>query len=218
MELKLRADYLLAASHCRSTEETRHYLNGVHVEPHPSGQGVFMVATNGHICAVLHDPDGHADRKAIVSMPWKTAALATKPRSDASHRTLHIESLEAGVGTIKCLGEPVDVVMVNEISGTFPDWRRVLPKDCSKNYSWRATGFAMNLLTTIHKAIKIIDPVANPVLDIIPEKTPGGPAVVSHKCPNAIFVVMPNRDAVFGNYTLPAWLDTGLAREIPAAA
>ena len=209
MEFKLRADYLMAASHCRSTEVERPYLKGVHVERHPSGQGVLMVATNGQICAVLYDPDGYADRKAIISLPWKTAELATKPRSDASHCILNIESLDAGVGKILCDGEPVDVVLVNEIPGTYPDWRRVMPSDCSKDYPWQAKGFAMGLLATIHKAIKIVDPNSNPALDIIVGQTDGqtdGPAIVHSKCQNAVFVIMPRCDVASGKYTPPAWL------------
>ena len=205
MEFRLRADYLQAASHCRSTETKRPYLKGVHVEPHPSGQGVLMVATNGQICAVLYDPYGYADREAIISMPWKSAGLATKPHSGASHRVLHIESLEAGIGKVLCDGEPVGVVMVHEIPGTYPDWRRVLPSDCSKDNPWQAAGFAMGLLATIHKAIKIVDPNSNPALDIIIGQT-DGPAIVHHKCSNAVFVIMPRRDVASGKYTLPAWL------------
>ena len=213
-EFELRADYLLAASHCVSAEETRYYLKGVHVEPHPSGTGVIMVATNGHILAALYDPDGYACRKAILTMPWKTSELATK-RYEESNRTLYIPSLDAGVGTVKqrCDGDPVAVAMVAEIKdATFPDWRRIVPTDNSKEYAWEGTSFDLGYLTIIAKAIKVIGASGGGNtslgrMEVIPNKISTGPAMVGHECPNAVFVIMPIRGGTADRAgTRPDWL------------
>lgn len=54
MNMTCNADLFRIAYSCVSTEETRYYLNGVHLEPHPCG-GAFMVATDGHRLIVVHD-------------------------------------------------------------------------------------------------------------------------------------------------------------------
>jgi len=104
-ELRIAVDakLFMAVRQAQSDEELRYYLNGVSVTPHES-KGVYLVATNGHILLVAHDPDGWISRPAII-------------RSRLTDVQLRKESLL----TQDC--------MVEEIGGTFPDWRRVLPKN-----------------------------------------------------------------------------------------
>ena len=119
-DFKLRADYLLAASHCVSTNPSRPYLSGVHVEPHPSGTGVLMIGTDCHVMAVLHDPEGYAARPATLSMKWRDAQLKSKNKREGS-RTLFIPDLHPTVyinqGEVRVFNAPeIYPVNVYEIS------------------------------------------------------------------------------------------------------
>src|SRR5450759_523711 len=67
-------NYFRAANECRSTEETRYYLNGVYIAPHPD-KGVILTATDGHRLISLHDEAGKCSAAKIVNIdPQATAA------------------------------------------------------------------------------------------------------------------------------------------------
>ena len=211
-EFILRTDHLLAASLCTENDNVgRPHLKGVHVEPHPSGKGVLMVATDGHILVVLHDKNGHAARPAILTMNWRASELKAK-RSEG-YKTLHIQSLveksgaiASGIIKIRDTHLEVDTIGVNEMNYTFPNWRRVIPSDNSKEYPC-GNGYAMDLLITIHKAIKLIDNnKTKAVLDILPERN-GGPSIVHYRGNmDALFVIMPCNSTISGAYSTPEWL------------
>lgn len=108
-----------AAAECQSTEETRYYLNGVYIQPHPNG-GALLVATDGHRLFVAHDVGGTCDKAAIVAID---KAVFTK-------KTLQFENNEAprisvnddgiaSVGTYRSVKSAV-------IDGVFPDYRAAL--------------------------------------------------------------------------------------------
>ena len=212
-EFILRTDHLLAASLCAEKEKgTRYYLKGVYVEPHSSGKGVLMVATDGHILVVLHDKDGHAARPAILTMNWRASELKAK-RSEG-YKTLHIQSLveksgaiASGIIKIRDTHLEADTIGVVEVDGTFPNWRRVIPTDNSKEYPLSGKGYAMDLLITIHKAIKVIDNnKTKAILDILPERN-GGPSIIHYRGNmDALFVIMPYRNTTSGAYSTPEWL------------
>ena len=86
-------------------EETRHYLNCVHITPSKQG-GVYLVATNGHVMLVAHDKHGVASEPCIATTVLNDAQLK---RFGKEHRKLNNS-------------------MCEYINGTFPDWRRPLPK------------------------------------------------------------------------------------------
>ena len=96
------------------------------------------------------------------------------------------------------------LTIVNEITKKFPDWRRVLPTDASKEYPWCRSSYNMEKLTAIHKAITLLN--GNKTgLDILPGKD-SAPAIARHEGPaDAVFVIMPKRGSA-GVYVPPAWL------------
>ena len=86
----LDADLFLRAYSAVSTEETRYYLNGVHIEPAPDG-GVLMVATDGHRLLCIRDPKGFYagddERGSIIrALPHFKAMLAKQKKFSASDR------------------------------------------------------------------------------------------------------------------------------------
>ena len=57
MTIRVNADLFKLVHAAISKEETRYYLNGVFIEPHPVG-GAVLVATDGHRMLVAHDEKG----------------------------------------------------------------------------------------------------------------------------------------------------------------
>jgi len=207
-KFQFRADQFRAASLIVSKEETRYYLNGVHVEPDPNG-GIFMVATDGHKLSCFHDPYGHADRPTILTCDFKSPALKEK-RGDPTYRRVHVDGTDA---TLHAIGDatedylwtsaPVDRMMFEEIDGAFPDWRRVVPLDVDPSESG-VFSFNGNYLKTIIDSVKILSSDRATQLEIF-QKTPTDPAVIRcSSAPGALYVIMPIR--AHCESSTPDWL------------
>ena len=190
----LNPDYLAAAAMCISTEETSPYLKGVYCVPKPdpeTGTGVLMVATDRYRIALIHDPDGAAEKPAILSMNWKSAAL--KPARNTNCRVI----VDTDSGTAKMIqtGDdtetPLALDTAREVGGTFPDYARVFPK-------WDATGTVMEqgwssayLASFSAASGRMTGEKSNNLRIVQPES--GGPAWVYTNTPAALFILMPVR-------------------------
>ena len=145
-----------------STEETRYYLNGVYIEPGAEG-GVVMVATDGHVMAIVNDPTGSIDAPAIVGLAaFKSALSACKPigrhEPDSVRCALDGDALEV-TERRKAGEEWRDEFLAKAapvlIDGSFPDWRRVLPAaDRSKGIMPDREAISSTLLGRIACALK----------------------------------------------------------------
>ena len=140
----VRADKLMAIEPFQSTEKTRYYLHGVHIEPH--AEGAILVATDGHTLAAILDRDAHV---AGLAASWHPQL------KDRVGRRLAGWSKEHHKRTIWCdmqlrhpngnpdmlsivaadnpqqilLGNGTTLLQLPErllIDGTFPEWRRVV--------------------------------------------------------------------------------------------
>jgi len=124
MDIDIRA--LKACAFAMSTEQTRYYLNGVCLEI--SDAGVLAIATDGHrliaIAAtewagVMNGYDAPGAREIIVPAD-------TVKRIKMNKRITH--------GTLTQCGDEWridycgDAFVFKPIEGSFPSWRRVLPK------------------------------------------------------------------------------------------
>ena len=107
--LTIQTALLKAALICASTDKSRHYINGVHVDP----KG-FIVSTDGHryFCGKLDLTDVPAFEA------WTIPSDAIK-RALAGYKGITIDISRERCGDVAC--QPIDAV--------FPDWRRVIPKD-----------------------------------------------------------------------------------------
>lgn len=119
----------------RAEHDIRYYLNGFAVEPHPEG-GVIVAATNGHQLAVAYCKNGRADRRRIFTCTKALVAAAKKPRAALiGLKNNRLTVINAPAGTE--LEEWVDVDGLESfiqsgdpnITGTFPDVARVIPRD-----------------------------------------------------------------------------------------
>lgn len=134
--IEVSMKYFRAAAECVSTEETRYYLNGVHIAPHPE-KGVVLTATDDHRLISLHDAAGKCtapqivaiDRKALEEKAYKDLCKAMP--EEMPRITIDDEGI-ATVGTYRSLKSCF-------IDGTFPDWpivvRSVLAKTREGKYA-----------------------------------------------------------------------------------
>lgn len=119
----VNADMFARAFKASSTEATRYYLGGVRLERHPSGVGVLMVATDGHLLACFYDRDGTIEGDAIVKVPPHILKACAKTLKNGKPRTLmlsdDVAEIYEGADSLTAKGCLID--------GSFPDWRRVIP-------------------------------------------------------------------------------------------
>lgn len=136
MKLSIKAAYIGACLPAVSTESTRYYLNGVHIAPAPNGEGVICVATDGHRMIFARDPDATFEGEPeILSIP-KDAVKYLKDTKSRSPR-LEITGKNAViVGGENACDETLYQWQAQFIDGTFPDWRRVIPRVANDQRGW----------------------------------------------------------------------------------
>lgn len=130
------AQLFRAASNFVSTETTRYYLNGVFIEKHKDG-GVTMTSTDGHRMFCVYDPDAFMDYEGgFIAKLDKAALNACKPgRYDSFGRCIMFDydgNAEIGIrqqsDDVDIAPKPIHKSYDVLIDGTFPDWRRIVPK------------------------------------------------------------------------------------------
>lgn len=139
-QVRLSARYLPAIAPFMAVGDIRYYLNGIHVEPHPEGKGVLIVATNGHVIGVIHDADGETNDCWPCPIPKRVIAACKQPRRaglDAAESvwflgdTVHVT--HPGIDSAEDAGKigalHVDSVHAPAHDGKFPDWRRCVPRE-----------------------------------------------------------------------------------------
>lgn len=108
-----------------SSDETRYYLQGVHIEPHAKG-GVIMVATDGKKLMCVWDKDGAMKGENPIVKLDKAALNACKAvRGEQGDRRILIEGKTATIQDHE--RNPVATAYNVTVDGTFPAWRRVMP-------------------------------------------------------------------------------------------
>jgi hypothetical protein len=119
-KIDVNAILFRAVNECRSYEETRYYINGVYVHPHPE-KGVLLIATDGHRLACAHDKSGTCDGDAIIEAhPRAFAGVAVdKKKPDVIPRLRLDADGHLLVGTYRSTRPAL-------IDGTYPAYARVL--------------------------------------------------------------------------------------------
>ncbi len=174
----VRGDLFARAMAIASTDPTRHYIGGVYIAPCKAG-GALLVATDGGAMVVLHDPQGEVNGAAIVKLP---AALLKAASAAKGSPTVHIHKGEATVSGLRA----GDV----EVGGTYPDWRRVLPKEAGVATE---AAFDAGLLQRLARALTLTGNKTAPI------SLRGADASSPHWAygsdPAAVGVIMPYRNA-----------------------
>lgn len=130
--ISLNTHFLHVAGLFVSSEQTRYYLGGVYIEPHKSGSGVTMTATDGHKLIHIHDPDGACDRPILIKAlpvgrqlkPGKRMLrrIATGAVETRGRFTLNLHDID-DVGQAHLIGS----LLCETVDGSFPEYRRVIP-------------------------------------------------------------------------------------------
>jgi hypothetical protein len=197
--IELDANLFRAAYVCVSTEETRYYLKGVFVEPHPV-TGALLTATDGHRLIVIYDEKGICTKSTIVSLD-SIGLRACAPHNKTLRRLLVrpdgiIEIPGAFLSSKSCI-----------IDSTYPEYRRIIPdrewpnKPASFNVAYfkdfeRIGGMlsAADGKKSDYKAIRVLTGDKD-----------GDPALVLYPHFDAAFgILMPMRADIGGG--LPAWM------------
>lgn len=124
-----------------AVSDIRYYLNGLHIESAAPKPGVYLVATNGHMMAVVYDETGEIDDQPHGATLKINAALVAACRSGKlpyghvlevviSGGRVHVAPGFDGIAT-----DLERYVMPGHqwwVEGRFPDFRRVLPADWAK--------------------------------------------------------------------------------------
>lgn len=136
MTIRVNADLFRIVYTTVSSEETRYYLNGVHIEPHQNG--ALMVATDGHRMIVAHDTAGECTESAIVKLPRFALAQCRTPKMFEKKRVVEVENGSATIIEMvpaekkgEFLRESLLTAHKAIIDGTFPDWMRLVPSEIS---------------------------------------------------------------------------------------
>ncbi len=153
------------------TEEVRYYLTGIYIEPHPVC-GVILVATDGRRMAIVHDKDALFKGKDgwICPIPpdvFKACRKKTRTNDELrGAQKVHFVGSTVAVTDGMFTGEgPLDLkegvpdgVMTlsraEPIDGTYPQWRRVLPKKRSAAPSHEVLAFSPRYMADFGTVIK----------------------------------------------------------------
>lgn len=249
--MRFNADFFRIAFACASTEQTRFYLGGVFVEPSESG-GAILTATDGHRLISIHDAAaefGANEAPAIVRLSPEALKLCRVKRLE-TRREIVVSGQNATIETVSTQHFTKDAGGPQEsreaiglspnclIDGTFPDWRRVLPKECQPT---QYPAFASHYLATMaetgvelakaathieHQEVlagrkKAADAMtlSSPAMRIRAEDA-GSPAMVNWlRIPFAFAVLMPMRaDGLAVEIGRPGWTMPRRVRNLQAVA
>lgn len=151
-----------------STEETRYYLNGVHLTNDDPDGTVRFVATDGHrLSAFTHTVPvngGWPEKGVIVPLHALNALQGIlKPLKDG-------DCLVAFAGDTHCrITTPVGMLTVKLIDGTFPDYHRVIPTSNNSSFQFASRDALIKgidqvtALTDKERAIKIAAGVSDKI-------------------------------------------------------
>jgi len=186
MKTEFPRAYLAAANCFIGIKDIRYYLCGVLVESLLTE--TRLAATNGNIAAVLRHALANEDRFEII-IPAATVALALKmPGEFMTLEKIGDKWSLAGIAFV-----PID--------GKFPDYRRIVPSNCSSD---AASGFAPDLLMAFAKAGKALKIKAHPIA-----RQNGKDAALVHfyAFDNFVGVLMPlnHFTAKFPDLGMPSW-------------
>lgn len=153
-KLLVNAEYIRLAHGFASTEATRYYLMGVQVEPHPSGEGVLIIATDGHVAGIFYDRTGIADKNYLLDLDKPTLSALKSQRSDSKkNRLVTIKNDHLTIvreeGGFEYHIKPNAV----EIDGTFPDWRRIVPENFDGEVALAIDALELKPFITVSKTL-----------------------------------------------------------------
>jgi len=191
MELNIKL--LKAAALAASKEETRYYLNGVAVQAGP--RGAYVVATDGHRALAFRQTGDDLPEVNIIIPAYIIAGIKLNKYDERAELTQESENR----WRINYCGTAVTFA---PIDGTFPDWRRIVPKETSGELAQ----FDPAYIGDFAKVAKVLG--SNAKAGVKMAHNGGGPALVTFGDDiDGFGVLMPTR-ANYGStiwQTAPEW-------------
>jgi DNA polymerase-3 subunit beta len=120
--MELNVKYLKAAAIVASKEDVRYYLKGVAVQA--GDKGAFIVATDGHRALAFRQT---SEAQASVNIIIPADIIAGIKSSKYDERAELTQESENRWRIDYCGTS----IVFSPIDGTFPDWRRIVPKEIS---------------------------------------------------------------------------------------
>lgn len=186
---------LKAVSLAASTEQPRYYLNGVHVECRTDH--VIYVSTNGHVMLVARE-----ELPTLESGEERLTGNFIIPLDDCAPKLLRGDE-----ATVILSAETKDAVrmklgthLITLIEGTFPDWRRVVPKASDGGEHAHFNPEYVALMGKFAKAM-----TGKPQDAVIQRGAATDPRAVSFGPGHAFGVIMPMRAKTLDWAGLPEW-------------
>jgi len=217
-----QAKYLAMLLPFMSKQETRYYLNGIYVTPHPADDGILLVATDGHRMGIIHDRDGSCEHGPwTCTIPKRaTATLKIRPGVKNLHTKPCLAHFCGQALFITSFGfEPDDDPTsfgahhligchAGAINGTYPEWQKVVPtgigKRTAKHLSFNPTYLAD------FKQVARLSGIDHPVVTIFAPDTPNGPSrILVQNVPEFAGVIMPCREE---GVLDQRWLDQAITK------
>ena len=203
IKISIQARYIAMLHPFAATDETRHYLNGIHFEPNPKkhGGGVLAVTTDGHRMGIIRDILGECT--APITLPIPSYVLA------ACKKKAHSFEFYNGTVTVTEFDsvEPLVNTNISRVGGTYPDWRSILPFNALKaKYQNRPIGFNPQYISDFGAVSKYSG--VEKISAIFHCKDPKSATVVRFPAvPEFVGVIMPMRlsEPEIGTY-IPNWL------------
>lgn len=215
--IDVNANMFRAAAECQSTEETRYYLNGVYIAPHPE-KGVILTATDGHRLISLHDESGkctsarivHIDPKAIDA---KTYNALRKAMPEETPRIVIGEDGNATVGTYRSLKSCF-------VDGTYPDWPKVVAPILARSREGKycPASYNQKYVAAFGKIATMLSPAGDDRASIrIISFTESDPSLIRFSSADYAFgILMPMRSHIANE--IPIWMKPILEPTPPKAA
>ncbi|MDO3434370.1 DNA polymerase III subunit beta [Rhizobium sp. CBN3] len=114
-----------ACGHAMSTEETRHYLQGIFLHQSAGSEDATFVATDGHrLVKRLTQAEIGGSFKGVI-IPRNTVRVLPKILPDAGDIELMVTDT-----VVRFVGGS-SILMTKLIDGTFPDYQRIIPTDAT---------------------------------------------------------------------------------------
>ena len=194
--MQINIKLLKAAATMVAKDDTRYYLQGVAVQG-VLNKGVFIVATDGHrLIAFRQSPELPFDVNPFgIIIPAAIIDGIKLHKTEEFGELTHVEGMKWSISYINAPTITFDVV-----DGTFPDWRRVVPKETNGE----AAQYNPLLLASFCKAKKTLG-AKSPDVVAVSHNGPG-PALVSlGETVDGFGVIMPFRPQFTVNKETPAW-------------
>ena len=214
MKIQFSGKGIAFLNHYKAKQDIRYYLNGVYIRPLPAeaGGGVLGVATNGHVLAMWHDQDGHADRAAILKISRELAtACGKRYRLDGDPMlVLRDNRLMCVVGENEVYVQPNEAqgkplkategIKPWEIMGNFPDVGRVIPDLWAEKGPTNAIN--PDYMGLVSKSMKSTSDRLVKAITLRQAHENGAVLVFCNEIPQATVIVMP----IQGDVPIPDWL------------